>query len=94
MVRWRGHTLAGPNRQFHVRVSPMTKIELAIKALDEVPEDRREEVADLILTIVANAKATGSVLTEEQRAEVRRRQAEGFEPGDPDHIDKLIARLS
>ncbi|MBC7768344.1 MAG: hypothetical protein H7124_06115 [Phycisphaerales bacterium] len=72
----------------------MTKIELAIKALEEVPEDRRDEVADLILTIVANTTATESSLTEEQWAEVRRRQERGFEPADPDHFDKLIARLS
>jgi hypothetical protein len=72
----------------------MTKIELAIKALEEVPADRRDEVADLILTIVANTTATGTALTEEQWTEVRRREAEGFEPADPEHFDKLIARLS
>lgn len=72
----------------------MTKIERAIKALEEVPEDRPEEVADLILTIVANTTATGTALTDEQWADVRRHEAEGFEPADPDHFDKLIARLS
>jgi len=72
----------------------MTKIELAIKALEEVPEHRLDEVADLILTIVANATATGTVLTEEQWADLRQREAEGFDPADPDHFDKLLARLS
>ena len=72
----------------------MTKIELAIKALEEVPEDRRDEVADLILAIVATTTAKNSALTDEQWAEVKRREAEGFEPADPDHFDKLIARLS
>jgi hypothetical protein len=72
----------------------MTKIEVAIKALEEVPEDRLDEAAELILTIVANLTATRTSLTEEQWAEIRRREAEGFEPADPDHFDKLIARLS
>jgi hypothetical protein len=71
----------------------MTKIELAIKALEEVPGDRLDEVADLILTIVANMTATRSALTEEQVAEVRRRQERGFQPGDPKRIDHLIERL-
>ncbi len=69
----------------------MTK--LAIKALEEVPGDRLEEVANLILTIVANMTATRSTLTEEQLAEVRRRQERGFQPGDPKRIDQLIERL-
>ena len=72
----------------------MTKIELAIKALEEVPEDRLDAVADLILTIVANTSAAQSALTDEQWAEVERRRAEGFEPADPHYFDKLIARLS
>lgn len=71
----------------------MTKIELAIKALEEVPADRLDEVADLILTIVANMSATHSTLTEEQLAEVRRRQERGFQPGDPKRIDQIIERL-
>jgi hypothetical protein len=72
----------------------MTKIELAIKALEELPEDRREEIADIVLDVVATHARTGSALTEEQWAEIDRRRAEGFEPADPDHFDKLIARLS
>lgn len=71
----------------------MTRIELAIKALEALPEDRREEIADIVLDVVASYSAD-SALTEEQWAEVRRRDGENFEPADPDHFDKLIARLS
>ncbi len=72
----------------------MTRTELAIKALEELPEDRREEIADLILDLIANETPTGgTVLTDEQMAEVRRRQARGFKPGDPKRIDQLIERL-
>jgi len=70
----------------------MTRTELAIKALEELPEDRREEIADLILGVIATYSGD-SALTEDQWAEVRRREAEGFEPADPDHFDKLIARI-
>jgi hypothetical protein len=72
----------------------MTRIELAIKALEELPEDRREEIADLILDLVASeTKVSGSALTADQSAELRRRQARGFRPGDPNRIDQLIERL-
>lgn len=71
----------------------MTKVELAIKALEELPADRRDEVADLILDVIATYGAK-SALTEDQWQEVRRRDQEDFEPADPDHFDKLIARLS
>jgi hypothetical protein len=73
----------------------MTRIELAIKALEELPEDQRDMVADLVLDIVANAKRPeNSALTDEQWAEVQRRRDEPFEPADSDHFEKLIARLS
>ncbi len=74
----------------------MTRTELAIKALTELPEDRREELADLILDIVANdaGSAMESVLTQEQLTEVRRRREEPFEAADEDYFDKLMARLS
>jgi hypothetical protein len=73
----------------------MTRIELAIKALKEVPEDQREMIADLVLDIVANAaRPKESALTDEQWAEVQRRRDEPFEPADPDYFDKLIKRLS
>jgi len=70
----------------------MTKIELAIKALEDLPEDRRDEIAELILDLVASETAD-SVLTDAQIAEVRRRQERGFIPGDPSRIDQLIERL-
>lgn len=72
----------------------MTRIERAIKALEELPEHRREEIADIVLNIIATHADTKSALTDEQWAEVDRRRAEGFEPADPDHFDKLITRLS
>jgi hypothetical protein len=73
----------------------MTRIELAIKALKEVPEDQREMIADLVLDIVANAtRPKESALTDEQWAQVQRRRDEPFEPADPDYFDKLIKRLS
>ncbi len=59
----------------------MGKIERAIKALEALPPDRSEEIAEL---------APGSALTEEQRNEVRRRRASGFQPADPLAIDRLI----
>jgi putative addiction module component (TIGR02574 family) len=71
----------------------MTKLERAIKALDELPADRREEIVDILLQIIAQDTGA-STLTEEQWAEIDRRRAEGFEPADPDHFDKLLARLS
>jgi len=72
----------------------MTRIELAIKALEELPEDQRDMVADLVLDLVANAKWPKDSVTEEQWAEVQQRRDEPFEPADPDHFDKLINRLS
>jgi hypothetical protein len=54
----------------------MTRIELAIKALEDLPEDQRELVADLVLKVIANATGTaGSALTDEQWAEIDRRRA-------------------
>ncbi|HYD87928.1 MAG TPA: hypothetical protein VEA80_10665 [Vitreimonas sp.] len=71
----------------------MTRIEQAIKALEELPETQQEEVADLILTYVANNDTAPSALTDEQWAEVRRRQARGFKPADPARLDQIIDRL-
>lgn len=71
----------------------MTRIEQAIKALEELPEAQQDEVADLILMYVANSDAAPSALTEEQWAEVRRRQARGFRPADPARLDQIIERL-
>ncbi|MCC6788162.1 MAG: hypothetical protein IT547_10010 [Hyphomonadaceae bacterium] len=70
----------------------MTRIELAIKALEELPEHRREEIADVILDVIATY-GDDSALTEEQWAEVRRRQVRGFKQGDPKRIDQLLERL-
>lgn len=71
----------------------MTKIELAIKALEELPEDRRELVADIVLDVIATHHGGESALTEEQWAEIDRRRARGFRPGDPARVDRLIERL-
>jgi hypothetical protein len=71
----------------------MTRIELAIKALEDLPEDRREEIADLVLDVIATHHGGGSALTEEQWAEIDRRRARGFRPADPKRIDRLIERL-
>lgn len=70
----------------------MTRIELAIKALEELPEHRREEIADVILDVIATY-GDDSALTEEQWAEVCRRQVRGFKQGDPKRIDQLLERL-
>ncbi|MES1200146.1 MAG: hypothetical protein ABUS57_01700 [Pseudomonadota bacterium] len=72
----------------------MTKIERAIKALEELPPERSEEIADIVLELAAAVTTSGSVLSEEQRAEVRRRRASGFEPADPSEIDRLLASLA
>ena len=74
----------------------MTKYEHALKALEALPEDRREEIAELVLELASAVAAVPgqSALTADQRAEVRRRRAAGFRPGDPDRIDALLARLS
>lgn len=87
--------VSAPARRIRDILNSMTQIERAIKALQELPEDQREMVADLVLDIVANAtRPEGSVLTDEQWAEVQRRRDEPFEPADPDHFDKLVQRLS
>ncbi|MBS0385225.1 MAG: hypothetical protein JSS00_07740 [Proteobacteria bacterium] len=72
----------------------MGKIERAIKALEALPPERQDEVADMILELAdAVQRPPGkSVLTEDQLAEVQRRR-ETFRPGDPGRIDQLIARL-
>jgi len=73
----------------------MTRIEQAIKALEELPEDRRDLIADVVLELVSNATGAGngSALTEAQWAEIDRRRARGFRPGDAGRIDQLIERL-
>jgi hypothetical protein len=73
----------------------MTKIELAIKALEELPPEQREEVAEMVLelTNAVAARRDGSALTDEQWAEVQRRRSRGFRPGDPERINQLLARL-
>ncbi len=73
----------------------MGKIETAIKALEALPEHRRDEIADMVLELAeAIQGAPGqSALSQEQQAEVRLR-AEGFKPGDASRIDQLLARLA
>ncbi|MGE0830351.1 MAG: hypothetical protein AB7O04_13505 [Hyphomonadaceae bacterium] len=73
----------------------MSKIDRAIKAMQALPPDRREEVADMVLTLTDAVRAAPgqSALTPEQRDELRRRRANGFKPGDSDRIDALLARL-
>ncbi|MEJ0060945.1 MAG: hypothetical protein WDM79_15800 [Terricaulis sp.] len=74
----------------------MTKMELAIEALEALPESSREEIAEMVLELAAAvSNASGrSALTEEQLAEVRRRRESGFQPGDASRIDRLLARLA
>lgn len=73
----------------------MGKIERAIKALEALPPERQDEIADMIMELTeALQDGPGkSALTDEQLEEVQRRRASGFHPGDPTRIDKLIARL-
>ena len=73
----------------------MGKIERAIKALEALPPERSEEIADIVLELAeaVSASTSGSVLTEEQREEVRRRRASGFRAADPLAIDRLIESL-
>ena len=71
----------------------MGKIERAIKALEALPPERSEEIADIVLELAAAVSAKGSALTDEQRAEVRRRRASGFQPADPLAIDRLLESL-
>lgn len=72
----------------------MSKIDLAIKALTALPAHRQDEVADLVLELTGAIAGAGSALTDEQLAEVRRRRSDGFKPGDPRRIDRLLARLA
>jgi hypothetical protein len=72
----------------------MTKFERAIKALETLPPERREEIADIVLELAAAVAGNGSVLSDEQRAEVARRRASGFEAADPAEIDRLLASLA
>lgn len=72
----------------------MTKIDLAIKALSALPQNRQDEVADLVLELAQAITSAGSALTDDQIAEVRTRRGDGFKPGDPTRIDRLLARLA
>jgi hypothetical protein len=72
----------------------MTKIERAIRALEELPPSRSEEIAEIVLELAAAITEGGSALSEEQRAEVRRRRAAGFQAADPSEIDRLLASLA
>ncbi|OQW61023.1 MAG: hypothetical protein A4S17_09695 [Proteobacteria bacterium HN_bin10] len=72
----------------------VTRFEDTLSALRALPIERQDEVADIILTIIENVTATRSVLTDAQLDEMRRRQELGFHRADPNHFDKLIARLS
>lgn len=71
----------------------MTKIERVIRALEQLPPERSDEIADIVLELAAAVSAPDSVLSEDQRAEVARRRAT-FEPADPLAIDRLLARLA
>ena len=74
----------------------MTKLDRAIQALTALPDARRDEVAELVLELADAVQASEgqSALSPEQLAEVRRRRAEGFTPGDPDRINQLFACLA
>jgi len=72
----------------------MTKLDQAIEALRALPNVVQDEVADIVLEIAEAEARTQSTLTPEQQAEVRRRLARGFIPGDPNRIDALLKRLS
>jgi len=69
-------------------------LDRAIEALRALPEPQREEVAELVLELAGTVAPTGSALNAEQLAEVRRRRASGFLPGDPDRIARLLSRLA
>lgn len=76
-------------------ISRMGKIERAIKALEALPPEHSEEVADIVLelTDAIKASASGSVLTAQQREEMRQRRASGFRAADPLAIDRLIESM-
>lgn len=71
----------------------MTKVERAIRALEELPPHRGEEIAEIVLELAAVAADSDSALSDEQLAEVRRRRADGFRRGDASRIDQLLKRL-
>lgn len=71
----------------------MTKLERAIEALEALPEDEQDAIADMVLEwIELSIPSHGeSTLTQEQLDEARRRSA-NFVPGDPARIDQILAR--
>ncbi|MBL8548662.1 MAG: hypothetical protein JNJ73_01660 [Hyphomonadaceae bacterium] len=71
----------------------MSKIDRAIEALEAMPPERRDEVADMVLELAQAILPGGPVLTPDQLAEVRRRRASGFRRGDASRIDRLLAQL-
>jgi hypothetical protein len=73
----------------------MTKVERAIEALEALPADRQDEIADIVLelTQALNAPPGESALSADQLDEVRRRRASGFQRGDLTRLDELLARL-
>jgi hypothetical protein len=72
----------------------MGKLDLAIKALTELPAHRQDEIADLVLELAKAVTPPGSALTPEQLEEAQRRHAEGFRKGDATRIDQLLVRLA
>lgn len=67
----------------------------AIEALEALPPDRREEVAEMVLELAEAVTAAQGVsaLTEDQIADLRRRRANGFKRGDPGRIEQLLGWL-
>jgi LmbE family N-acetylglucosaminyl deacetylase len=88
--------ILAPSRErgFRVMIVLMTKMELAIEALEALPAERREEIAEIVLELAEAARATESALTQEQWMEVESRLARGFRPADPDRIRQILARFA
>ena len=65
------------------------KMKDAIKVLHGLPDERQDELADVILTLASDANAA---IGDRHREEIARRFAEPFEPADPVEVEDFFAR--
>ena len=68
------------------------KLQQAIASAESVPVERRDVLADAIVTLVATYTNDGSELSREHQAEIARRFSEPFVPADTHEVEALFAR--
>lgn len=69
------------------------RLQEAIKRVQELPEPRQDEIADMLLDL-AGRDRTGATLSEEQWAEIRRRLAEPRDYAPDADVDAFLRRYA